>query len=224
MDAYLQMTNVKQLDDAQWDLGAPLADVRRLAKHWEISFDFEAFQSRLNKLPNFHQKIQVNGFEALDIHYIHQRSDSPDAIPLLFCHGWPGSYIEVEKLLEPLKQSHTGVSFHVVAPSLPNFGWSEGPKTRGFALNEYAETCHQLMLSLGYDQYVTQGGDWGQVTTREEDRFMTDADQILRNEIDWSSAPRSMSSQSSQHDQNRWPTNLERTSSAYAPAFRHTVY
>jgi len=57
-------------------------------------------------------------------------------------------------------------AFHVVAPSLPNFGWSSGVKERGFSLEQYAQTCHMLMLQLGYDQYVTQGGDWGFYITR----------------------------------------------------------
>ena len=60
----------------------------------------------------------------------------------------------MEKILPLLIEGgKDGPSFHVVAPSLPNFGWSEGVKKRGFALKEYAETCHQLMLRLGYDQY-----------------------------------------------------------------------
>ena len=63
----------------------------------------------------------------------------------------PGSFLEVEKLL-PL---------FVVAPSLPSFGFSEGPEKKGFGLKQYAETCHRPMLKLGYEQYVTQGGDWG---------------------------------------------------------------
>jgi len=51
-------------------------------------------------------------------------------------------------------------SFHIIAPSLPNHGFSSGVKKRGFGLGQYAETCHKLMLSLGYEQYVSQGGDW----------------------------------------------------------------
>lgn len=69
-------------------------------------------------------------------------------------------------MLPVLRQSNQGVSFHVVAPSLPNFGWSEGVKKRGFGLAQYAEVCDKLMQSLGYKQYVTQGGDWGFMITR----------------------------------------------------------
>lgn len=79
------------------------------------------------------------------------------------------------KLLPLLKQGINGVSFDVVAPSLPNFAWSEGPKTRGFALAQYAETCHKLMLSLGYSNYVTQGGDWGFYVTRTMGLLYPDA-------------------------------------------------
>jgi len=57
-------------------------------------------------------------------------------------------------------------SFHVVAPSLPNYGFSEGVSKPGFALSQYAEVCHKLMLQLGYTEYVTQGGDWGFLITR----------------------------------------------------------
>lgn len=70
------------------------------------------------------------------------------------------------KLLASLAQISNGVAFHVVAPSLPNFGWSEGPKAKGFGLKQYAEVNHRLMQSLGYDKYVTQGGDWGFYITR----------------------------------------------------------
>lgn len=81
----------------------------------------------------------------------------------------PGSFIEVLKILPLLikaPSSHDDVSFHVVAPSLPNYGFSSGVSKRGFALGQYAETCHKLMLQLGYDKYVTQAGDWGYWITR----------------------------------------------------------
>lgn len=155
-----------QLNGSGWDYGAPLADVKRLAKYWEDGFDWRAQEAKLNELPNFQKAIKADGFPELDIHYVHQKAESQDAIPLLFIHGWPGSYIEVTKMLPALTQSTNGVSFHVVAPSLPNYGWSEGVKDKGFGLEEYATICHRLMLDLGYDRYVTQGGDWGFMISR----------------------------------------------------------
>ena len=81
----------------------------------------------------------------------------------------PGSFIEVLKLLPLVNNSDTSSespSFHVVAPDLPNYGFSQGVSKRGFALAQYAETCHKLMLQLGYNHYVTQAGDWGHWITR----------------------------------------------------------
>jgi hypothetical protein len=56
----------------------------------------------MNKLPNFITKIDVEGFGELDIHFLHQKS-SAGAIPLLFVHRWPGSFLEVARMLPLLK-------------------------------------------------------------------------------------------------------------------------
>ncbi|KAH9974905.1 Alpha/Beta hydrolase protein [Lactifluus volemus] len=62
------------------------------------------------------------------------------AIPLLFVHGWPGSFIEVTKVLPLLTgSSPEHPSFHVVAPSLPGFAWSQGVLKKGFHGKHYAE-------------------------------------------------------------------------------------
>ncbi|KAI5864511.1 alpha/beta-hydrolase [Durotheca rogersii] len=152
-----------ELDEAGWDMGSPLADIRRLTSYWRESYDWRKAEKELNKAPHFVTDVQCEGFESLAIHFIYVRSKVQGAIPLLFIHGWPGHFEEVLKILQPLTEGD-GVkcpAFDVVAPSLPNFGFSEGPKTRGFAIEQYAETMNKLMLKLGYNEYVTQGGDWG---------------------------------------------------------------
>lgn len=66
----------------------------------------------------------------------------------------PGHFLEVRKLLPLLTEaSPDHPSFHVVAPSLPNFGFSEAAKKPGFRGDQYAEVVHKLMLALGYDEY-----------------------------------------------------------------------
>ena len=75
------------LDQAGWDYGAPLADVKRLAAYWRQKFDWRKQEAKLNELPNFKTAIQVDGFESLDIHFVHQKSNVDGAIPLLFSHG-----------------------------------------------------------------------------------------------------------------------------------------
>ncbi|PNS19954.1 hypothetical protein CAC42_7921 [Sphaceloma murrayae] len=155
-----------ELDGAGWDYGSPLADVKRLTAYWKDKFDWRKVEADLNKLPNYHTTITVPGFDPIDVHFLHQRSPSPDSIPLLFVHGWPGSYLEATKILPLLTSSDSTPSFHLVAPSLPNYAWSSGITKKGFGLSQYAATCHLLMQSLGYTKYVTQGGDWGFYITR----------------------------------------------------------
>ncbi|KAI9713868.1 MAG: hypothetical protein M1820_000598 [Bogoriella megaspora] len=155
-----------ELDDAGWQMGAPLNDVKKLVAYWKDSFDWKKTEAELNELPQFRETVPVEGFSELDIHFLHQQSEVDGAIPLLFCHGWPGSFLEVKKLLPLLKGDSKSPAFHIIAPSLPNFGFSQGVKKRGFYLSKYAETLHNLMLKLGYDKYVTQGGDWGYFITR----------------------------------------------------------
>ncbi|KAI0071750.1 alpha/beta-hydrolase [Panus rudis PR-1116 ss-1] len=151
-----------ELDEAGWDYGVPLADVRRLVARWKDGFDWRASEAAINALPQFTRDIEVEGYGNLNIHYVHSKSETQNAIPLLYVHGWPGHFVEVTKLLPLLTSPSSDFpAFHVVAPSLPGFGLSETTKKKGFAANQYAEVSHQLMLSLGYAEYVTVGGDWG---------------------------------------------------------------
>ncbi|KAK5164204.1 uncharacterized protein LTR77_009898 [Saxophila tyrrhenica] len=150
----------------EWQFGVPVGEVRRLLDHWKNRFNWRQQEEELNQLPHFITKATVDGFGDLDIHFVHQRRNVQGAISLLFSHGWPGSFVEVTKLLRQLNKQPDGPHFHVVAPSLPNFGFSSGVTKHGFGLPQYAETFHKLMLQLGYHEYVTQGGDWGFSVTR----------------------------------------------------------
>ncbi|KJA17980.1 hypothetical protein HYPSUDRAFT_45697 [Hypholoma sublateritium FD-334 SS-4] len=158
-----------ELDEAGWDYGAPLADVRRLVARWTHGYDWRVHEAEINaELPQFTRDIEVDGFGALSVHYVHKKSEVASAIPLLFVHGWPGSFLEVRRILPLLLESSPEhPSFHVVALSLPGFGFSEAPKKKGFSLKQFAEVGNKLMLALGYDEYVTQGGDWGHMITRQ---------------------------------------------------------
>lgn len=152
-----------------WSYGTPLKDIKRLATYWQNGFDWRAAESKLNsQLSQYTTTVTVDGFDPIDLHFVHQKSDRQDSIPLLFSHGWPGSFYEAVKLLPYLTSptDPTHPSFHVVVPSLPNFGFSGRVTKPGFGPNQYAEACHKLMLQLGYDRYVTQGGDWGFIITR----------------------------------------------------------
>ncbi|KAH9037746.1 alpha/beta-hydrolase [Lactarius hengduanensis] len=155
-----------EVNAAEWAYGAPLADIKRLVSRWKDGYDWHTHERELNALPMFTRTIAVDGFGELSVHYVHQRSAAKGAIPLLFVHGWPGSFLEATKILPLLTAvSADHPSFHVVAPSLPGFAWSEGVLEKGFHAEHYAELFNKLMTSLGYSEYVTQGGDWGHVLT-----------------------------------------------------------
>ncbi|KAK0201601.1 Alpha/Beta hydrolase protein [Desarmillaria ectypa] len=130
-----------ELQDSGWKYG----DIKRLVARWKDGFHWK-----------FIRNIQVEGHDTLNIHYVHQKSQVVDAIPLLCIHGWSRSFIEVRKILPLLTASSPDYpSFHVVALSLPGYGFSQATKKQGFKIGQRAE----LMISLGYDKYVMQGGD-----------------------------------------------------------------
>ena len=82
-----------ELDEAAWDLGSPLADVKRLASYWKDGYDWRKAEERINTLPQFTTTIQAENFEPLKIHFVHHRSQVGTAIPLLFVHGCKPSLV-----------------------------------------------------------------------------------------------------------------------------------
>jgi pimeloyl-ACP methyl ester carboxylesterase len=91
-------------------------------------------------------------------------------LPLIVTHGWPGSIIELLKVIQPLTDptAHGGAAedaFHLVMPSLPGYGFSARPTLVGWDPDRIARAWDELMRRLGYDHYVAQGGDWGAVIT-----------------------------------------------------------
>ncbi|CAF9927205.1 hypothetical protein IMSHALPRED_007157 [Imshaugia aleurites] len=125
--------------------------------YWRDHYRWRDEEARLNSMPQWVTSINVEGFEELNVHFVHSPSSSTNAIPLLFLHGWPGSFQEIVKTLPELNAA----GFHVVAPSLPGFGFSSCPKKAGFKHEQDAEVMHKLMSRLQYSDYVVQGGDWG---------------------------------------------------------------
>ena len=158
----LEMTRLPdQLDGAGWDYGAELDYVTELITYWRDGFDWREQERQLNAFDQFKTVIGD-----LDIHFIHQRSPEPDALPLIITHGWPGSIAEFTKIIGPLTDpvAHGGRAedaFHVVAPSMPGYGFSDKPRAPGFGPEQIAEVGAQLMARLGYERYGIQGGDWG---------------------------------------------------------------
>jgi pimeloyl-ACP methyl ester carboxylesterase len=141
--------------------GVQLATMQALAGYWATEYDWRKCEKKLQDLPHFITKI-----DGLDIHFIHVRSEHADALPLLVCHGWPGSIIEQLKIIDPLTNptaygASAADAFHLVIPSMPGYGFSGKPTTTGWGPRHIARAWAELMKRLGYDRYVATGGDWG---------------------------------------------------------------
>jgi len=146
---------------ADWSQGTPLAVLHDLAHYWRNQYDWRRCEARLNELGQFKTEIQ-----GLDIHFLHVRSPRSDAVPLLITHGWPGSVIEFMGVIDKLTNPPEGeLAFHVVAPSLPGFGFSAKPTETGWGVPKIAFAWGELMARLGYSRWVAQGGDWGSAVT-----------------------------------------------------------
>lgn len=97
--------------------GTPVSEVERLRDHWLNKYDWRKHEAAINELPQFTLPIDVDDFGELTIHFVHQKSSSPNAIPLIFIHGWPGSFYEVRKILPLLTEpKEDEQAFHVIAP------------------------------------------------------------------------------------------------------------
>src|SRR5262245_48181718 len=141
--------------------GVQFATMQKLARYWGNEYDWSKFEPRLKAAPHF-----VTEIDGLDIHFIHARSKHENALPIIVTHGWPGSFIEQMKLIEPLTNptAYGGTAadaFHVVIPSLPGYGFSGKPTTNDWDPAKIARAWAVLMKRLGYTNYVAQGGDWG---------------------------------------------------------------
>ena len=139
-----------------WSQGAPLGYVRGLVEYWRSEYDWRAREAHLNSFDQF-----VTNIDGLDVHFVHVRTQQARALPLLLTHGWPGSFAEFQRVYRGL----AAAGFHVVAPSLPGFGFSSKPTSPGVNAERIAEMWATLMSRLGYTRYLAQGGDWGSVVT-----------------------------------------------------------
>ncbi|WP_105565455.1 epoxide hydrolase family protein [Microbacterium halophytorum] len=149
-------------DARRWEQGVPLADLVDVVQYWRSEYVWRDFEDRLNRVGQYRTEI-----DGLGIHFLHRRSSRADATPLVLTHGWPGSVAEfvdvIDELVDPADA--TAPAFHVVAPSLPGFGYSDRPAQTGWGVGKIARAWVELMGRLGYTRFVAHGGDWGGVIT-----------------------------------------------------------
>ncbi|ELU36190.1 epoxide hydrolase [Rhizoctonia solani AG-1 IA] len=148
----------------EWEWGIPLAVLKPTIDYWREKYDWRAVEKNINRtLPQFTTTVQSRNHGSQSVHFVFKKSDNPTAIPLLFVHGWPGNFLEVSKMVDelanPSDPKHP--AFHVVAPSLPGFVFSERASTPGMDVIGTAFVFDGLMTKLGFKHYLAQGGDWG---------------------------------------------------------------
>src|SRR5262249_45031389 len=115
-------------DDSQ---GVQLATIKAVVRYWQSEYDWRKGEAKLGALPQF-----VTTIDGLDIHFIHVRSKCADALPVIITHGWPGSIIEMLKVIGPLTDptaqgGRAEDAFDVVIPSMPGYGFSGIPQDAG---------------------------------------------------------------------------------------------
>jgi hypothetical protein len=114
-----------------WEYGADLKFMTDLIEYWQTRFDWRAQERTLNSFAHFRATV-----DGIGIHFIHEKGRGPTPLPIIITHGWPGSFVEVLRLIPLLTDpaSH-GASphdaFDVVVPSLPGFGFSDRPTQPG---------------------------------------------------------------------------------------------
>lgn len=170
-----------------WDRGIPLGYLRELAAYWLNDYDWRAAEREINSYPQFTTEI-----DGVNVHFLHVTSAEPGARPLLLTHGWPGSLVEFLDMIGPLTdpRSHGGDpanAFHLVIPSIPGYGFSGPAVEPGWDVRRVATAWAELMRRLGYDSYLTAGGDWGSIIS--VDLCRVDPEHVAGAHLSWQTVP-----------------------------------
>ena len=144
-----------EIKNSDWKYGTSLSYIKELADYWLEEFDWRIIEKEINSFPNFIADVDGN-----QIHFLHIKSNKKNAIPIIITHGWPGSFLEMLKIIPYLTESEES-PFDLVIPSIIGFGFSKKPTENGSDYGFNAELWHKLMLKLGYNKYGVQGGDIG---------------------------------------------------------------
>lgn len=126
------------LEGVNFEYGFNTAFLQKVLDYWMNSYNWRKRENHLNTFPQF--KTNING---LNIHFIHLKPKPEVAakkkvLPLLLLHGWPGSFVELTKIIPLLvsdSNDHDFV-FEVIVPSLPGYGFSDPARKPGLGTAE----------------------------------------------------------------------------------------
>ncbi|XP_064543009.1 juvenile hormone epoxide hydrolase 1 [Drosophila montana] len=153
------------LEGVGFEYGFNAKELNKVVKYWRDSYlpKWNEREQLLKKFKHFQTEIQ-----GLRIHFIHAKPSNAagkKVLPLLLMHGWPGTVREFYDFI-PLLTTGSDKSdyvFEVIAPSLPGYGWSQGASRTGLGAAQVSVIMRNLMLRLGFNKFLIQGGDWGSI-------------------------------------------------------------
>ena len=140
---------------SDWQYGAGLSYIRELADYWLNKFDWRKVEDEINQYPNYIAEV-----DGTKIHFLHVKGKGKKSVPLIITHGWPGSFLEMNKLIIPLT-TNPEFSFDLIIPSIPGFGFSQKINVPGCNLWFICDLWSKLIKELGYEKILAQGGDFG---------------------------------------------------------------
>ena len=157
-DLKLRINQTRWTDEikgSSWQYGANLSYIKELADYWLNKFDWRKVENKINQYPNYIAEI-----DGAKIHFLHIKGKGKISVPLIITHGWPGSFLEMIKLI-PLLTTDPEFSFDLIIPSIPGFGFSQIINTPGCNLWFIGDLWSKLIKELGYEKVLAQGGDFG---------------------------------------------------------------
>lgn len=163
-DLFERLRKTRWTDEVKaepWTYGPPVAYMQGIADHWLHRYDWRKHEAALNSFRQFTTDI-----DGCSVHFLHEQGKGPNPMPLVITHGWPGSFVEMIRLLPMLTdpEAYGGRAedaFTVVVPSIPGYGFSSRPTDPGMNYAKVADMWAELMARLGYSRFGAQGGDWG---------------------------------------------------------------
>ena len=144
-----------EIMDSGWNFGSGLSYMKELADYWLQKFDWKKVEDEINSYSNF-----IADIEGYKIHFLQIRGKGMKSFPLVITHGWPGSFLEMWRLI-PLLTGDPEFSFDLVIPSMLGYGFSQKITEPGCNTRKMADLWFKLMQELGYSNFGAQGGDFG---------------------------------------------------------------
>ena len=131
-----------------------------LVDYWIEQYDWRAHEAAMNRWT--HLRGDIDG---VTLHVLHERGSGTAPVPLVLTHGWPWTFWDFAKVIEPLAHPERfggdpEDGFDVVVPSLPGSVFSS-PTPGGIGWRQTASLWVRLMDELGYERFGAHGGDSG---------------------------------------------------------------